>query len=64
MPSLLNLPELCASQDEGGGVAYGDEFIVFTKAQIPAWYLTRLRSSRLQEELTKALRSNVSSKSI
>lgn len=54
MQNFLPLPELCARRDKGGGVAYGDEFVVYTKAQIPTWYHIRLRSSRLQEELTEA----------
>ena len=50
----LSLPELCAELDEGGGVACGGDFVVFTRAQIPDWYLTELGSPELQDELTKA----------
>lgn len=50
----LTIPELCAEHDQGGGVACGDDFIVFTRYQIPDWYLTELGSPELQDELTEA----------
>ena len=50
----LTIPELCAEHDQGGGVACGDDFIVFTRYQIPDWYLTRLGSPQLQDGLTEA----------
>ena len=50
----LTIPELCAEHDQGGGVACGDDFIVFTRYQIPDWYLTKLGSPELQDELTEA----------
>ena len=54
MQYILTIPELCAELDTGGGVACGDDFVVFTRAQIPDWYLTELGSPELQDELTKA----------
>ena len=50
----LTLTELCSEMDQGGGVACGGDYIVFTRAQIPDWYLTELGSPELQDELTKA----------
>lgn len=50
----LTIPELCAEHDQGGGVACGDDFIVYTRYQIPDWYLTELGSPDLQDALTRA----------
>ena len=55
MQYILTIPELCAEHDQGGGVACGDDFIVFTRAQLPDSYLTYLGEDQdLEVELTEA----------